>query len=439
MPVHIYADELVGRIKKVWRKTWLYVRGEEPPPLPADGILHRLLDVAYHASLMTEEGRRPCFHIVCCTREEFDRGGPRIRSCVKTTFAEPVAFDENQLLRLAPATDPASVLIAVEPGPGKAGNELRIWGLIDAGSSWWSHMRRESDRTIHSPPDLLTISSQRPGQLVISRAWRDLLKLENGRIVLPPVDVFLDGPVADEFAAPIAELCRRISPPGVPEDRYEPQLTRHNCTVKYVTYIKRLLMYFMDQLHGGLLVIVPEELADDPKLSSLVAIKYCCRHYGAWEKLIDALKLRRTWSEAGARIVGSTGLCEKERVLELTHLRSGMEEMEHEMSDRLQLIAALSGVDGAVVLTDRLRLLGFGAELKGAATVSVVYRALDSRARQREQVLPETFGTRHRSAFRFAADFGKGTVFVHSQDGGLKAVKKLGRDVVYWDVNPVSD
>ena len=36
------------------------------------------------------------------------------------------------------------------------------------------------------------ISSTRPGQLIVSRGWRILLRLENGRLSSPPVDVFVN-------------------------------------------------------------------------------------------------------------------------------------------------------------------------------------------------------------------------------------------------------
>jgi hypothetical protein len=214
---YIYAADLVRKLKQVWKRTRLYVREEQPPPLPADAVLRRLLDVAYHASLLTEEQRRPSFRIVYCPRSEF-KDGPthRVRSCVRINFWSACPFTEKQLLQLAPATDPTSVMIAVEAaddaasGNGAAPAELKIWGLLDTGSSWWEHTRRDSERVVHSPPDLLTISSTRPGQVVISRAWRILLMLENGRLALPPADVFLRGPIAEEFDGPIKDLYEQV-------------------------------------------------------------------------------------------------------------------------------------------------------------------------------------------------------------------------------------
>lgn len=439
--MYIYAADLVKMIKKVWKQTKLYVQEEAVPPLPGDAELRRLLDVAYHASLLTEEGRRPSFRIVCCPRAEFREGGSqRVRSCVKINFSSPCPFNEKQLLQLAPATDPTSVMIAVERVEGSEdAGDLQMWGLLDTGSSWWTHMRRESERTVHAPPDLLTISSTRPGQVVVSRAWRILLTLENGRLALPPADVFLNGPVAKDFESPIEALYDEVYADLQTQDPYEPLLNRHNCSVKYITCIKRLLTYFMDKSHGGILLILPDDSDEREGFNDLVSVKYGCKHYELWSNLLGCLELRRRWFEVGSEIARGNDHCDKSQVVDLSRLRTAVDEQEHQLTDRLQLVAALSGVDGAVVLTDRLRLVGFGAELKSKARVNPVYKAMDSLGKEREVVLPETFGTRHRSVFRFCAEYGRGTAFVHSQDGGVKAVKKHEGDVVFWDVNPPND
>jgi DNA integrity scanning protein DisA with diadenylate cyclase activity len=52
------------------------------------------------------------------------------------------------------------------------------------------------------------------------------------------------------------------------------------------------------------------------------------------------------------------------------------------------------------------------------------------------EVPVESFGTRHRSAFRFCSSLEDSIAFVLSQDGGVKAVKRHGKDVLMWpDIN----
>jgi hypothetical protein len=95
----------------------------------------------------------------------------------------------------------------------------------------------------------------------------------------------------------------------------------------------------------------------------------------------------------------------------VTHLDEALFEMAH-------LIAGLFAVDGAVVLTKRLELLGFGAEISGALEpVSVVARALDAESEQTEPESTDGVGTRHRSVYRLCQAVHDLIAVVISQDG----------------------
>jgi DNA integrity scanning protein DisA with diadenylate cyclase activity len=99
-----------------------------------------------------------------------------------------------------------------------------------------------------------------------------------------------------------------------------------------------------------------------------------------------------------------------------------------------QLIAALSEVDGAVVLTKRFELLGFGAEIMGdLPDVQHVARALDLEAEDTvaEPLLAD--GTRHRSAYRLCSRLPDALALVVSQDGGVRFVAVQRGEVTFWD------
>jgi hypothetical protein len=91
-------------------------------------------------------------------------------------------------------------------------------------------------------------------------------------------------------------------------------------------------------------------------------------------------------------------------------------------------VARLGMVDGAILLTDRLRLLGFGAEVRVQAAVQNVRRSDGSHSSV------EAFGTRHRSAFRFCLAYPAGIAVVCSQDGGVRLVRCIDHQVelVEW-------
>jgi glucose-6-phosphate 1-dehydrogenase len=98
------------------------------------------------------------------------------------------------------------------------------------------------------------------------------------------------------------------------------------------------------------------------------------------------------------------------------------------------LIAGLFAVDGAVVLTKRFELLGFGREISGALDqVSVVARAVDAEGEQTKPEFIDGVGTRHRSVYRLCHAVHDIIAVVLSQDGKVRFVKWKDGMVTYWD------
>ena len=77
----------------------------------------------------------------------------------------------------------------------------------------------------------------------------------------------------------------------------------------------------------------------------------------------------------------------------LTLLDEAIFEVAHQLAD-------FAGVDGAVVLTNKTRALGFGAMIKGDFDqVRTVARAIHVEGEKRLEEPTESLGTRHRSVF----------------------------------------
>lgn len=98
------------------------------------------------------------------------------------------------------------------------------------------------------------------------------------------------------------------------------------------------------------------------------------------------------------------------------------------------LVATLANVDGAVVMTDDLEVLGFGAEISGALPeVESVDRSLDLQGTGRVRERTDRVGTRHRSAYRLCQQLHDALVIVVSQDGGVRFVRWQDERVTYFD------
>lgn len=156
--------------------------------------------------------------------------------------------------------------------------------------------------------------------------------------------------------------------------------------------------------HGGAVLLVPESYPRE-MLMQLVQIKYACNDDSVWKDLREAVRVYD----------GPT--------MEDPDARERARQHESRVEDHLSRMAKLASVDGAIVVTDRLRLLGFGGEVIAPSPVSSVVAPDGSRQKA------DDFGTRHRSAFRFCAADPSFMAVVCSQDGGVKYIVQRDGDI----------
>lgn len=106
-----------------------------------------------------------------------------------------------------------------------------------------------------------------------------------------------------------------------------------------------------------------------------------------------------------------------------------------EITGCVRFVSSLSCVDGLVLMTPDLSVMGFGVEIRSGKDVGVVYlsphaRALSSTMRA---IDPNHYGTRHRSMMRYCMAHPKSVGFVISQDGEIRAMTRVGPRLVMWE------
>lgn len=108
--------------------------------------------------------------------------------------------------------------------------------------------------------------------------------------------------------------------------------------------------------------------------------------------------------------------------------------LEEAILEVAHLVATLARTDGAVVMTKRYEILGFGGEISGQLPgVETVWKALNVEGTLVEEEPTEIVGTRHRSAYRMCNELPDVLAVVVSQDGGVRFVRRQGDSVTYWD------
>lgn len=111
-----------------------------------------------------------------------------------------------------------------------------------------------------------------------------------------------------------------------------------------------------------------------------------------------------------------------------------IESLNEAIFDVAHFIAALAAIDGAVVMTKRQELVGFGGVISGDIDkVETVARAMNSEGTLTETVPSEGVGTRHRAAYRLCNELHDAFAIVVSQDGNVRLVKWHNGAVTYWD------
>jgi len=103
-----------------------------------------------------------------------------------------------------------------------------------------------------------------------------------------------------------------------------------------------------------------------------------------------------------------------------------------------RFIARLTGVDGAVVTTEGLEIIGFGGIIQGAMEMGgIVARALDPEGVRRQVERVESVGTRHRSMYYLCHKLHDVLGIIVSQDAKASVVTWKGEKVTFWDVIPI--
>jgi hypothetical protein len=108
-------------------------------------------------------------------------------------------------------------------------------------------------------PQALVVSSTRPGELIISRGDHPVIRLGGGEVVSPLRSVLYRGPVAQFFVDASDELLEEaVRRAGVPRPERDDGLE-----FAHLDFIESILLYTAELQHGGALLFVPEDTADD--------------------------------------------------------------------------------------------------------------------------------------------------------------------------------
>ncbi|HAM52411.1 MAG TPA: hypothetical protein DCP92_17575 [Nitrospiraceae bacterium] len=436
--LHAYPRELVSFILDRWKDPFFAERlrlAEIDPSiqLPDRSVLEQVISTCYQASLMKEEERPVMFRLIIRDHHLFppDDGPPT--GLHRLQFDKMRPFNEYELYRLAPAADFYRALIGAALGSKK---RLQIWGMVHSGTRWMQAISGGT-KTIPPLPSSPVIYVRGPGRISVSIGPEMIASLNSGQISCPSLDIFSAPWLAESFASVRSEI----------EEMHEDARARSkkpwaNLDPKFgrivgAQVVRRIINLIHNSHHGGMLVYLPTEMSRDiSAMNRYISLKYQFREEEPRQRFRTLiLRIMNTFAELhgesgnSAKVVGWQ-----------EYVNSRSEEialLDEAIFDLAHFIAALSAIDGAVVMTKRQEIIGFGGVISGdIEEVETITHALDMEGRLKQQEFSEEVGTRHRAAYRLCHELRDALVIVISQDGNVRFVKWHNGSVTYWDFAP---
>ncbi len=381
-------------------------RGEPGPP--SDSRLLELIQIAFQASLVAEEGRYSRARIFV-----YRGGGWQPKPTIVAELDARILANEDGVLmlkRLAPIADSLdSTLVLEEESEG-----LRCVGLATVSEPIYPVQIGRPE--LHQPqaaPAGLSVRIDGPG--VLRATYMSATFVLDGGRIRQAVELFV--------APPISELLYRI-----------------DLALTQGTEIPRFAGINGRTHQLGL----PINFA----LSRIVAKM---REAGRGGALIFPSEKDSTWIEAGVFKTRVTGLGDALHSFYASSLAAGaakaIEEFRSALAQRqnaLQMIlrfadcvASLSRVDGCVVLEPNLDVVAFGAKIKAPSQSEEKQAALTLANPFTKEPVSDSdiwrFGTRHRSAYILCGLLPGTTAIVVSQDGDIRVFSSDSKHLYFVD------
>ncbi len=399
------ADQVVAR----WN-TFVSRHDRPAPPLPPPDDLRYILETAFLASFTREEGRSLTFVLCCAPEIDVPRDGVNERVPV-IPLALPRPLTVEAIRSLAPAVSPANAALLVRcPGGEAETGHSTLAAVLNVGSNL---ARAQGGRSFYhrSAPYALVIDVRDAGEIHVFRGGIKLAALRGGSL-------------HDQLAfsglefLPISQILTRgldALRPALRSPAHE--APRETSDFEWTSILNTLLGIVnsvKDHGHGGtVLMVAPGFEATMP-----IRLKYAVeeREHVLASRFVEFVNARHALEDARHASETTDDL---QVASALPHLRNAAYVAEEALADAADLTARLTAVDGALVLTSDLRVLGFGAEITLDAAKPVKAFQVTGHARRGADwpaVDGESFGMRHRSGLRCVAVAENAAAFVVSQD-----------------------
>lgn len=391
---------------------------------PSEEQLREACNVLYSSSLLKEEGRPVRARVILAPPDAFSatEGPPDGTHAVRFTTTHP--FTTNEIKRLSPAASFFHSVVAVWPDRDRG---FRIWGVLNTGPRWMNLVaggRKPLGREIPHP----VIHVRDPGWLLFYQGYQLLAEWRGREIHGPRLDVFHSKLLSDRFAPHRRGLVEEILDCCLPSTL---GLEEYSELARLISlqFIRRVINLVRTSGHGGSVVFLPEGEAGLEAATRWIDCKYTAEADDAglrYRHLMQSI-IRRVGelTPQGSTAEAAWEIFRSSADEELDQLEEAFFELARFLSDLMQ-------VDGVLVLDRKVRVIGFGGEIRVDRNVFQVSQSHDLEATQLTDWNVQGDGTRHRSVYRLCSVEPEVIGFVISQDSNVRLIANVNDNVVFW-------
>jgi hypothetical protein len=422
---------MIAEVKRMWDEA-TYTPPFKARGFPCAGELSptlaewkTLLHTAFCASLRTDEARSTTFRIAYQRDVPSDLHG--LLGFESELMIRPeLQYSEGDLVKVAHALSAPEGFLWVRSRADDG--KFVITGL----SPGWGGSEQPADGVVRigPPASVPQVQAVGIGQLRILKGLTPVCVLDASGLKAMSSQSPLETLVASHFRRFISSLVDLITPKDAPNLREQVEaLVQARCQFA----LRRLVAALVEHGHGGLVAILPDAEA---RRSELIRVKYAVPSY-IFFGLGQALSVL-SHSECRVRI---PEFLEHElggqpddvrRAFGSLRVASYLRDIKT-CNATVDAVAALAGVDNAVLLNDQLGVVGFGAEILSKEADNEEWQVASV---AQGRIVPMhrdalvKYGTRHRSCYRLCRDAPGALCIVVSQDGAAKVVASVEGDVI---------
>lgn len=362
-----------------------------------------LMETVFLAGLSRQEDRPVLPKVSLVTLDEVQE---QAGMGMPMAFRRHHPFTVDTLVKLSGGFDPETTAIAVCTKSSDP-RVLQIWGVVVVGQSHLSYRTDPQSRRGRDPGPL-TVRSDRAGSLAITWGNQILARFHAGHFSEPEPGSFTSCLIGRTLFQAV-------------ESHMEYKLFGAGYWNGYRLLIERLLMTAGRGGHGGIVLWLPDE--DDLAVRNSMVAKYMFTEGPDASELIREMCLQEDRNED-----------KQKKKKKARDVWDGEEVSEGglRLSEHVGLLSHLTRVDGALVVSHRLRPLSFGAVLSAPQWWGNTVYCLDDLATQTRKVDLSKYGTRHAAAVNFVSYHPGVVAFVISQDGPIAALFNMDKDTVGW-------